>query len=86
MALYNVLITKSAAKELEAIPEKDRRRIIERIRGLSGEPRPFGVEKLSGDDKYRIRQGNFRILYEILDRDLVVTVIRIGDRRDVYRL
>ena len=85
MALYNVLITKSAAKELEAIPEKDRRRIIERIRGLSGEPRPFGVEKLSGDDKYRIRQGNFRILYEILDRDLVVTVIRIGDRRDVYR-
>ena len=85
MALYNVLITKSAAKELEAIPEKDRRRIIERIRGLSGEPRPFGVEKLSGDDKYRIRQGNFRILYEILDRDLVVSVIRIGDRRDVYR-
>jgi len=85
VALYNVLITKSAAKELAAIPEKDRRRIIERIRGLSGEPRPFGVEKLSGDDKYRIRQGNFRILYEILDRDLVVTVIRIGDRRDVYR-
>ncbi|MEJ7758865.1 MAG: type II toxin-antitoxin system RelE/ParE family toxin [Gemmatimonadaceae bacterium] len=85
MALYNVLITKSAAKELAAIPEKDRRRIIERIRGLSGEPRPFGVEKLSGDDKYRIRQGHFRILYEILDRDLVVTVIRIGDRRDVYR-
>jgi len=85
VALYNVLITKSAAKELEAIPEKDRRRIIERIRGLSGEPRPFGVEKLSGDDKYRIRQGNFRILYEILDRDLVVSVIRIGDRRDVYR-
>ena len=85
MALYNVLITKSAAKELEAIPEKDRRRIIERIRGLASEPRPLGVEKLSGDDKYRSRQGNFRILYEILDRDLVVTVIRIGDRRDVYR-
>ena len=85
MALYNVLITKSASKELEAVPEKDRRRIIGRIRGLSSEPRPVGVEKLSGDDKYRIRQGNFRILYEILDRDLVVTVIRIGDRRDVYR-
>jgi len=85
VALYNVLITKSASKELEAVPEKDRRRIIERIRGLSSEPRPVGVEKLSGDDKYRIRQGNFRILYEILDRDLVVTVIRIGDRRDGYR-
>jgi len=85
VALYNVLITKSAAKELEAIPAKDRRRIIERIRGLSSEPRPVGGEKLSGDDKYRIRQGNFRILYEILDRDLVVTVIRIRNRRDVYR-
>ncbi len=84
MALYNVLITKSASKELEAIPEKDRRRIIERIRGLSSEPRPFGVEKLSGDDKYRIRQGNFRILYEILDRDLVVTVIRITEAIHVY--
>ena len=53
MALYNVLITKSASKELEAVPEKDRRRIIECIRGLSSEPRPFGVEKLSGDDKLR---------------------------------
>lgn len=85
MALYNVLIKKSAAKELEAVPEKDRRRLIERIRGLSNEPRPFGAEKLSGEDKYRVRQGNFRILYEILDRELVVTVIRRGNRRDVYR-
>lgn len=85
MALYNVLITKSAAKELEAVPEKDRRRLIERIRGLSNEPRPFGAEKLSGEDKYRVRQGNFRILYEILDRELVITVIRIGNRREVHR-
>lgn len=85
MALYSLLITKSAAKELEAIPKKDRRRITERIRELAREPRPFGAEKLSGDDKYRIRQGNFRVLYEILDRELVVTVVRIGNRRDVYR-
>ncbi|MEO7503367.1 MAG: type II toxin-antitoxin system RelE/ParE family toxin [Gemmatimonadaceae bacterium] len=83
MALYNVLIKKSAAKELEAVPEKDRRRLIERIRGLSNEPRPFGAEKLSGEDKYRVRQENFRILYAILDRELVVTVIRRGNRRDV---
>lgn len=85
MASYSVLVTKSAAKELETVPGKDRRRIIERIRGLADEPRPFGAEKLSGDDKYRIRQGNFRVLYEILDRELVVTVIRIGNRRDIYR-
>ncbi len=85
MALYSLLITKSAAKELEAVPKKDRRRIAERIHKLAREPRPFGAEKLSGDDKYRIRQGNFRILYEILDRDLVVTIVRIGNRRDVYR-
>ncbi|MEO8194204.1 MAG: type II toxin-antitoxin system RelE/ParE family toxin [Gemmatimonadales bacterium] len=85
MALYSVLITKSAAKELEAVPRKDRRRIIERIRGLGHEPRPVGSDKLSGDDKYRIRQGDFRVLYEIRDRDLVVTVVRVGNRREVYR-
>ena len=85
MALYSLVITKSAAKELEAVPEKDRRRLIERIRGLANEPRPFGAEKLSGEDKYRVRQGNFPILYEILDRELVITVIRTGNRRDVYR-
>ncbi len=75
MALYNILITRTAARELEAIPQKDRRRIIERIRGLSSEPRPVGVEKLSGEDKYRIRQKNCRILYEILDHDLLVTAV-----------
>ena len=85
MANYSVLITRSAARELEGLSPRDRRRIVERIRKLAGEPRPFGAEKLSGEDKYRIRQGNFRVLYEILDRELVVTVIRIGNRRDVYR-
>ena len=85
MAAYSVLITKSAAKELGAVPKKDRHRIVEKIRGLADDPRLFGAEKLSGEDKYRIRHGNFRILYEILDRELIVTVIRIGNRRDVYR-
>lgn len=85
MANYSILIKKNAAKELEAVPRKDRLRIVERIHSLASDPRPFGAEKLSGEDKYRIRQGNFRILYEIRDRELVVTVIRIGNRRDVYR-
>lgn len=85
MGSYSVLITRTASKELEAVPRKDRSRIITKIRALADEPRPNGAEKLSGDEKYRIRQGDYRILYEILDRELVVTVVRIGHRREVYR-
>lgn len=85
MASYNILLTKSAAKELEHVPTRDRQRIVAKIGRLAGNPRPMGCEKLSGDDKYRLRQGNYRILYEIVDADLIVTVVRIGDRRDVYR-
>lgn len=85
MASYSLLFTKSAAKELEAVPRKDRLRIVDKIQRLALDPRPFGAEKLSGEDKYRLRQGDFRILYEIRDRELVVTVVRIGNRRDVYR-
>lgn len=85
MASYKLLITRSASKELEAVPRKDRSRIIAKIRGLEDDPRPSGVEKLSGDAKYRLRQGDFRVLYEIQDRQLIVTVVRIGNRRDVYR-
>lgn len=85
MASYNVRIKRSAAKELEAIPPKDRKRIARRIEGLAAEPRPQGCEKLSGEEKYRLRQGAYRILYEIVDQELIVTVVKIGNRRDVYR-
>ena len=85
MASYRIEIKRSAVKELEAIPAKDRRRITTTIQALAGNPRPAGCEKLSGQDRYRIRQGNYRILYTIEDDVLVVTVIKIGDRRDVYR-
>ncbi len=85
MANYSLIVKKSAAKELEAVSRKDRLRIVDKIQRLAFEPRPFGADKLSGEDKYRLRQGDFRILYEIRDRELVVTVIRIGNRRDVYR-
>jgi mRNA interferase RelE/StbE len=85
VASYNILLTKSAAKELERVPTRDRHRIVSRISALADEPRPMGVEKLSGDDKYRIRRGDYRILYEIVDAELIVTVVRIGNRRDVYR-
>ncbi|MBA2627182.1 MAG: type II toxin-antitoxin system RelE/ParE family toxin [Gemmatimonadales bacterium] len=85
MASYNVRIKPSAVKELEAVPAKDRRRIATKIRALATNPRPVGCEKLAGHDKYRVRQGNYRVLYTIEDDVLVVTVIAIGNRRDVYR-
>lgn len=87
MASYKVVIKKSAAKELQDIPgKKDRRRLVERISGLAENPRPMGAEKLSGTrDKYRIRQGNFRVLYEVEDDVLIVYVVKIADRKDVYR-
>jgi mRNA interferase RelE/StbE len=87
VASYKILIKKSAAKELETITgKKDRERIVQRILALADNPRPVGVEKLSGmNEKYRVRQGNFRILYEIQDDILVVYVVRIGDRKEIYR-
>jgi mRNA interferase RelE/StbE len=85
VANYNVRIKRSAAKELKGFPLRDRRRIVQRIESLASDPRPPGHEKLSGEEKYRVRQGDYRILYEIVDRDLIVTVVKIGNRRDVYR-
>ena len=85
MASYSLLIKRSAAKELEAVPLKDRRRIVARIQALATEPRPPGIEKLSGAEKYRVRQGDFRVLYTIDDSTRSVLIVKIGHRRDVYR-
>ena len=86
MARFEVLIKASAAKELEAISrKKDRQRIVERIRRLGEDPKPPGSQKLSGRDRYRIRQGVYRIVYSIEDDLLIVVVVRVGHRKDVYR-
>jgi mRNA interferase RelE/StbE len=85
VARYKILIKPSAVKEIEAIPKKDRLRIIKRIRSLADDPRPSGSEKLSGDDRYRVRQGNYRIVYSISDEEILVIVIKVGHRRDIYR-
>lgn len=85
MANYKVEFRKSVEKDLKAIARKDQIRILRRISRLADEPRPPGCKKLSGQERYRLRQGNFRILYEIEDDRLIVTVVKIGDRRDVYR-
>ena len=86
MAKYSLRIKKSARKELESIATKaDRRRIIRRIESLADNPRPRGAIKLSGRERYRIRQGRYHILYTIQDTVLIVQVIKIGDRKAVYR-
>jgi mRNA interferase RelE/StbE len=86
VARFEVLIKASAAKELEAISRKrDRQRIVERIRRLAEDPRPPGCQKLSGRDRYRIRQGVYRIVYSVEDARLIVVVIKVGHRKDVYR-
>ncbi|MDH3616720.1 MAG: type II toxin-antitoxin system RelE/ParE family toxin [Gammaproteobacteria bacterium] len=86
MARYSLRIKKSARKELESIATTaDRRRVIKRIQSLADNPRPRGALKLSGLERYRIRQGRYRILYTIEDAVLVIHVIKVGDRRSVYR-
>jgi mRNA interferase RelE/StbE len=87
VADYKLLIKPSAGKELEAVGGKgDRLRIIERVQALAANPRPPGSEKLAGyDDRYRVRQGSYRVVYVIDDKNREVTIYRIGHRRDVYR-
>ncbi len=85
MASYSIEIKRSAAKELARLPPKDRGRVVARIQALGHDPRPVGAEKLSGQERYRVRQGDYRILYEILDQMVGIIVVRVGHRREVYR-
>jgi mRNA interferase RelE/StbE len=85
VAAYKVLIKPSAVKEIEEIPKKDRQRIVKRIQSLSKEPRPPGCEKLSGQEKYRVRQGRFRMVYSIADEDMAVLIVEVGHRKEIYR-
>jgi len=86
VARFEVLIKRSAVKEIESIPlKKDRQRAVSTIRRLAENPRPPGSRKLSGRDRYRIRQGSYRIVYAVEDERLIVYVVKVGHRRDVYR-
>jgi mRNA interferase RelE/StbE len=80
----NLAFKKSVAKDLRALPTKDIRRILKCLEQLSENPRPPGCEKLSGQERYRLRQGIYRIVYEIQDDVLKVIVVKVGHRRDVY--
>ena len=85
MESYKLVFKKSVAKDLRAFPKQDVKRIMQRIASLAGNPRPPGCEKLSGQERYRVRQGVYRIVYEIADETLTVLVVKVGHRREIYR-
>ncbi|WP_024460553.1 type II toxin-antitoxin system RelE/ParE family toxin [Marinimicrobium sp. LS-A18] len=85
MANYKLVFKKSVSKDLRSIPNKDVARILQRVEALQDDPRPVGSEKLSGQERYRVRQGVYRIIYEVVDELLVVTVVKIGHRKQVYK-
>jgi mRNA interferase RelE/StbE len=83
---YSILLAPSAERQLKALADTTQKRIITRLKALRHNPRPQGVKKLAGeDDLYRVREGNYRIIYTIQDKELIVLVVKIGDRKDVYR-
>jgi mRNA interferase RelE/StbE len=85
MGRFRLAFKKSAAKDLRELPKKDISRILKCFDVLAGDPCGQGCERLTGHDRYRVRQGSYRIIYEIQDDVLVVVVVKVGHRRDVYR-
>ena len=85
MAEYEVYFKESVWKDLKIAPKNDLKRILSRIENLGDDPRPTGCEKLTGHELYRVRQGNYRIVYSIQDNELTIWIIKVGHRRNVYR-
>ena len=85
MAVYEVYFKASVEKDFRDIPKKDLKRILQRIKSLATEPRPAGCEKLTGQERYRLRQGLYRVVYSIQDEKLTVWVVKVGHRKDIYR-
>ena len=85
MERYRLVFKKSVAKDLRGLPAKDIARLLQCFQALANDPRASGCEKLSGHDRYRLRQGVYRIVYEIDDNTLTVIVVKVGHRRDIYR-
>jgi len=84
MGRYKVEVKRSAVKEIAALPDKGIRAVLDRIFSLADNPRPYDCQKLSGREQYRIRHGNYRILYNIEDDVLIVYIVKVGHRKDVY--
>jgi mRNA interferase RelE/StbE len=85
MAAYKIYFRESVEKDLSSIPKKDLKRILKRIQMLADDPRPSGCEKLTGQERYRVRQGKYRIVYSIQDYELTIWVVKVGHRKDIYR-
>ena len=86
MEKYEISVKKSAVKELEDIPKKELQKILKKIKTLSSDPRPQHSQKLSQREQYRIRQGDYRIIYSVQDDELTVYIIKVGHRKEIYRL
>ena len=85
MVEYKVHFKASVEKDFITIPKKDVKKILKRIDALAENPRPWGCEKLTGQERYRLRQGRYRIVYSIQENELTVWVVKVGHRKDVYR-
>lgn len=85
MAGFEILFKESVYREFKNIPKTDLKKILSRIERLASDPRPTGSQKLTGFDLYRVRQGQYRIVYSIQDNELLIHVVKVGHRKDVYR-
>ncbi len=85
MAAYKLFFKESVEKDFGSIPKKDLAKILSRIRGLADNPRPPGCEKLTGQERYRVRQGRYRLVYSVQDKALTIWIVKIGHRKDIYR-
>jgi mRNA interferase RelE/StbE len=85
MAEYKIYFKASVEKDCRGIPQKDLQKILKCIAALAKDPRPAGHEKLTGQERYRIRQGQYRIIYSVHDNKLTIWVVKVGHRKDVYR-
>ena len=85
MAAYKIFFKRSVEKDFESIPKKDLKRILDRIKMLADDPRATGCEKLTGQERYRVRQGRYRIVYSIQDNELTIWVVKVSHRKNVYR-
>ena len=85
MAEYKIYFKESVEKDFRIIPKKDLQKILLRIEALAKDPRPPGHEKLTGQERYRVRQGQYRIIYSVHDKEITICVVKVGHRKDVYR-
>lgn len=85
MGKYSIFFRKSVEKDLSNIPKKDVGKILKCVKSLVNDPRPAGCEKLTGQERYRLRQGQYRIVYSIQDEELTIWIVTVGHRKDIYR-